>query len=72
MPSVLRTGQLPRFDHGHYAAWRMVASSELDFVLFVGDYIYEYPSPPVAVRYHEGAVRTLEVPRYAQYKSDPA
>jgi len=64
-----------RFDHGHYAAWRHVAGSELDFVLFVGDYIYEYPSPPVAVRYHEGgAVRTLEQyrARYAQYKSDPA
>jgi len=64
-----------RFDHGHYAAWRHVAASDLDFVLFVGDYIYEYMSPPVAVRYHEGgAVRTLEQyrARYAQYKSDPS
>ena len=64
-----------RFDHGHYAAWRHVAGSDLDFVLFVGDYIYEYPSPPVAVRFHEGgAVRTLEQyrARYAQYKSDPS
>jgi len=64
-----------RFDHGHYAAWRHVASADLDFVLFVGDYIYEYPSPPVAVRYHEGGlVRTLEQyrARYAQYKSDPS
>jgi alkaline phosphatase D len=62
-----------RFDHGHYAAWRHVAASELDFVLFVGDYIYEYMSPPIAVRYHEGGpVRTLEQyrARYAQYKSD--
>ena len=53
----------------------MSRAPELDFVLFVGDYIYEYPSPPVAVRYHEGgAVRTLEQyrARYAQYKSDPA
>ncbi|HSB23504.1 MAG TPA: alkaline phosphatase D family protein, partial [Burkholderiaceae bacterium] len=64
-----------RFDHGHYAAWRHVAASELDLVVFVGDYIYEYPSPPVAVRYHEGPlVRTLEQyrARYAQYKSDPS
>src|SRR5262245_32024258 len=64
-----------RFDHGHYAAWRHVAASDLDLVLFVGDYIYEYPSPPLAVRYHDGAlVRTLEQyrARYAQYKSDPA
>ncbi len=36
-----------RFDHGHYAAWRHVAGSDLDLVLFVGDYIYEYPSPPL-------------------------
>jgi alkaline phosphatase D len=64
-----------RFDHGHYAAWRHVASSDLDFVIFVGDYIYEYPSAPAAVRYHQGPlVRTLDQyrARYAQYKSDPA
>ncbi|HSW24645.1 MAG TPA: alkaline phosphatase D family protein [Burkholderiaceae bacterium] len=64
-----------RFDHGHYAAWRHVAGSDFDFVLFVGDYIYEYPSPPIAVRFHEGgAVRTLEQyrARHAQYKSDPS
>ncbi len=44
-------------------------------MLFVGDYIYEYMSPPIAVRYHEGGpVRTLEQyrARYAQYKSDPS
>ncbi|HEX6019337.1 MAG TPA: alkaline phosphatase D family protein, partial [Burkholderiaceae bacterium] len=63
-----------RFDHGHYAAWRQVAASDLDFVLFVGDYIYEYASPPLAVRYHEGPLlRTLDQyrARYAQYKGDP-
>jgi alkaline phosphatase D len=63
-----------RYDHGHYAAWRHIANAELDLVLFVGDYIYEYASPPTALRRHEGlAVRTLEQyrARYAQYKSDP-
>jgi alkaline phosphatase D len=62
-----------RYDHGHYAAWRHVADSDLDLVVFVGDYIYEYLSPPSAVRNHEGGtVRTLEQyrARYAQYKSD--
>ena len=52
-----------------------MAGSDLDFVLFVGDYIYEYLSPPLAVRAHEGGtVRTLEQyrARYAQYKSDPS
>jgi len=64
-----------RWDHGHYAAWRHVASEPFDFVLFVGDYIYEYASPPTALRRHEGGpARTLEQyrARYAQYKSDPA
>jgi len=64
-----------RWDHGHYAAWRHMATQDLDLVLFLGDYIYEYASPPVAVRYHQGQMaRTLDDyrNRYAQYKSDPA
>jgi alkaline phosphatase D len=62
-----------RYDHGHYAAWRHVAHSDLDLVLFVGDYIYEYASPPTALRMHSGgAVRTLAEyrARYAQYRGD--
>jgi alkaline phosphatase D len=43
-----------RWDHGHYAAWRHMATQELDLVLFLGDYIYEYASPPAAVRLHDG------------------
>ncbi len=64
-----------RWDHGHYAAWRHLATQELDLVLFLGDYIYEYASPPIALRLHQGPMtRTLEDyrARYAQYKSDPA
>lgn len=64
-----------RWDHGRYAAWRHMAEQDLDLVLFLGDYIYEYPSPPIAVRLHDGPmVRTLDDyrARYAQYKSDPA
>ena len=64
-----------RWDHGHYAAWRHMAEQDLDLVLFLGDYIYEYPSPPVAIRLHTGTLlRTLDDyrARYAQYKSDPA
>lgn len=64
-----------RWDHNHYAAWRHLATQELDLVLFLGDYIYEYASPPTAVRLHEGTT-TLTLDdyraRYAQYKSDPA
>jgi alkaline phosphatase D len=64
-----------RWDHGHYAAWRHMAGEDLDLVLFVGDYIYEYASSPIALRRHEGGpVRTLEQyrARHALYKTDPA
>ena len=64
-----------RWDHGHYAAWRHLARQELDLVAFLGDYIYEYPSWPVALRRHDGGLlRTLDQyrARYDQYKRDPA
>jgi alkaline phosphatase D len=64
-----------RYDVGHYAAWRRMAEEELDLVLFLGDYIYEYPSRPDSVRQVEGGlVTTLEQyrARYATHKSDPS
>lgn len=64
-----------RWEHGHYAAWRHAAADDLDLVLFLGDYIYEYPSPREALRRHDGPLtRTLDDyrARYALYKSDPA
>ena len=65
-----------RFDVGHYAAWRHVAAEpNLDLVMFLGDYIYEYATGTKAVRPLEGGhVRTLEAyrGRYATHKSDPA
>lgn len=35
-----------RWEHGHYAAWRHLCADQPDLVLFLGDYIYEYASPP--------------------------
>lgn len=64
-----------RWDHGHFAAWRHAAESEPDFILFLGDYIYEGASPADRIRLHQGGhTRTLAQyrQRYAQYKSDPA
>jgi alkaline phosphatase D len=64
-----------RWDHGHYAAWRHMADEQLDLVMFLGDYIYEYPFVPGRVRAHEGGYCTTLADyraRYAQYKSDPA
>ncbi|HWH81801.1 MAG TPA: alkaline phosphatase D family protein, partial [Burkholderiaceae bacterium] len=64
-----------RWDAGHYAAWRHLAAEDLDVVMFLGDYIYEYATSAKAVRPLEGGlVRTLEQyrARYATHKSDPA
>lgn len=62
------------FEQGHYAAHREIAGRELDFVLFLGDYIYESSNPKYRIRAHQGGVpRTLDEyrQRHAQYKSDP-
>jgi len=64
-----------RWDVGHYAAWRHVAAEQLDAVMFLGDYIYEYASSAKSIRPVEGShVRTLAQyrARYATHKSDPA
>jgi alkaline phosphatase D len=63
-----------RYDVGHYAAWRHVADAELDLIVFLGDYIYEYATKKDAVRPLEGGEAfTLEQyrARYATYKRDP-
>ena len=63
------------WEHGHYAAHRDIARQDLDFVLFVGDYIYEGTGRMDSVRSHGGgAPRTLDEyrARHALYKSDPA
>ena len=64
-----------RWDVGHYAAWRHIAAEQLDAVMFLGDYIYEYASNNKSIRPLEGGlVRTLGEyrARYATHKSDPA
>ena len=64
-----------RYDVGHYAAWHHAAAQALDLIVFLGDYIYEYPSARGAVRPHVGGQVVLlddYRSRYAQYKSDPA
>ena len=61
------------FEQGHYVAHREMAQRDLDFVLFLGDYIYESTNPRYRLRSHEGGVpRTLDDyrARHAQYKSD--
>lgn len=61
------------YEQGFYAAHVDMARQDLDFVLFVGDYIYESTNPAYRTRTHTGSVpKTLEAyrERHALYKSD--
>jgi alkaline phosphatase D len=63
-----------RWEHGYYAAWRHMQAEALDFVVFLGDYIYEYPNATAALRSFPtlGWVKTLPEyrDRYALHRSD--
>lgn len=72
---LLRIGQAScqHFEQGYYVAHREMAQRDLDFVLFLGDYIYESSNPKYRIRAHTGGVpRTLQEyrQRHAQYKGD--
>ncbi|MBO9514173.1 MAG: alkaline phosphatase D family protein [Variovorax sp.] len=61
------------YEQGWFAAHREIAGRELDFVLFVGDYIYEGSNPEHAVRSHGTRTpHTLDAyrERHALYKRD--
>jgi alkaline phosphatase D len=61
------------FEQGFYAAYRDMAAREIDFVLHLGDYIYEGGSRSGKVRSHEAGIpTTLDEyrARYKTYKSD--
>lgn len=63
------------YEHGEYALHREIAARDLDFVLFVGDYIYESTNPRYRRRPHEGPVPTTldgYRQRHVTYKLDPA
>ncbi|MGW5363106.1 alkaline phosphatase D family protein [Actinopolymorpha pittospori] len=63
------------YQEGYFVAHRDLAEQDLDFVAFLGDYIYETKPLTKSVRRHqgEGEARTLADyrNRYAQYKADP-
>ncbi|MBL8377835.1 MAG: alkaline phosphatase D family protein [Burkholderiales bacterium] len=62
-----------RFEHGFFSAYRHMRDDAPDCVLFLGDYIYEYPGAQNAVRNVDG-VWTMTLDdyrrRYAIYKGD--
>ena len=62
------------WEHGYYSAYRHMLDEDLDTVLFLGDYIYEYGGSSRGVRRAPGASAvSLDDyrARYALYKSDP-
>jgi alkaline phosphatase D len=63
------------YEHGHYAAYRDMAQQPLDFVVHVGDYIYEgsWGGRGKVREHHAPEPYTLADyrNRYAQYKLDP-
>ena len=62
-----------RWEHGYFSAYRHMAKENLDLVMFLGDYIYEYPRASNAVRTVPGGwTLTLDDyrQRYATYKQD--
>jgi len=63
------------YQAGYYAAWRDVAQQDLDFVVHLGDYIYEGGFSTTTVRQHDGPEPTTLAGyrnRHALYKSDPS
>ncbi len=68
------------WEHGYFAAYRHLAGEDLDLVVHLGDYLYEYAAGAAyapetgAVRRHTGGeTTTLEAyrNRHALYKTDP-
>jgi alkaline phosphatase D len=63
-----------KWEDGYFTAWRHMQAQQVDAVLFLGDYIYEYPGRSSRLRVPGGGwVLTLDDyrARYALYKSDP-
>ena len=72
-PLSLALASCQNYEHGYFGAYRHMAREELDLVLFVGDYIYEYGVTPNRVRQHNSppcmSVEDYRA-RLAHYKSD--
>ncbi|SCK07525.1 alkaline phosphatase D [Variovorax sp. HW608] len=61
------------YEQGYFGAHREIAGRDLDFMLFVGDYIYEGSNPSYAIRQHGTRTpHSLEDyrDRHALYKGD--
>ena len=64
------------YEHGYFSAYRHLADENPEFVLFLGDYIYEtIEQKRPTVRRHSDGIEAATLPtyrnRYAQYRLDP-
>ena len=62
-----------KWEDGYFTAWRHMRAENLDLVMFLGDYIYEYPGTGSKLRVPPGGwVLSLDDyrRRYALYKGD--
>ena len=62
------------YEQGFFTAFRHLAAEDLDLVVHLGDYIYEYARQDDRIRLHSGTeIQTLldYRNRYALYKTDP-
>ena len=63
-----------RWEHGYFGAYRHMVQEDLDTVLFLGDYIYEYPGATNGVRTPTGGwCQSLDDyrQRHALHRSEP-
>lgn len=62
------------FEAGYFNAWQRLGEEEIDFVIHLGDYIYEEDCRSYAVRKHSPAAPFMTLDdyrnRHAQYKTD--
>ncbi|MER7172447.1 alkaline phosphatase D family protein [Streptomyces mesophilus] len=60
---------------GYFTAWQHAAQEDVDFIAFLGDYIYESVPRDTTVRRHEGTDEPYSLAdyrnRHAQYRTDP-
>jgi alkaline phosphatase D len=63
------------YQDGYYTSHRAMSAEDLDFVFFLGDYIYEGAPNPTAIRQHDGTGEPVTLDQYrarhARYRSDP-
>jgi alkaline phosphatase D len=77
-PAALRFGYVScsNYEHGYFSAYRHLTDENPEFVIFLGDYIYEYVDEVhPTVRRHSDGIEASTLPtyrnRYAQYRLDP-